>query len=305
MPSRSTRLMAMRRAAPLSAISLPNTAPRQITTTRDPSRSPIPFSMAPGIFAAGIPSIKAATIAATTNARSGWILPHAIITVSSPTASSTDSRFHTAGLRLEVVAQAGAVGASHDVVQGRVDREARVRLRRRFRIAVRQVVDLEVDHQLLRHVVAAAEVDVGRALHLVVVDGRVDQGRYRAVGLALDVLVAVLAVAEPAFGQRETQLVVIPALRREQLPLRRVAQVDARAFRRDRADDARIRDEVQRAGGQRTDGEAARQVEFVEVRAVRRFDVEAFQMQRGQVEVLHGDVVVARAVQHHGLADLL
>jgi hypothetical protein len=53
--------------------------------------------MAPGIFGSGMPSIRAASIAATTNASSGCTLPQAIMMVSRPTASSTEKKFHTAG----------------------------------------------------------------------------------------------------------------------------------------------------------------------------------------------------------------
>ena len=98
-PSASTRQVAMRRAAPLSAISLPNTAPRQMITTREPSRSPMPFSIAPGIFDGGTPSSRAAAIDAATKASRGWTLPQAMSKVSRPTASSTETMFHTAGLR--------------------------------------------------------------------------------------------------------------------------------------------------------------------------------------------------------------
>src|SRR3546814_5771346 len=50
---------------------------------------------------------------------------------------------------------------------------------------------------------AQRRVDIGRAVDMIVVDGAILRGRCRAVGRALDVVVAIDAVAEPARHQVE------------------------------------------------------------------------------------------------------
>ena len=65
-------------AAPLSATSLPNQAPNTITTTREPSVSPIPFVTDFEISVNGMPRSKPVIIDTTRKARKGFILPQVI-----------------------------------------------------------------------------------------------------------------------------------------------------------------------------------------------------------------------------------
>nr|GEU28278.1 hypothetical protein [Tanacetum cinerariifolium] len=162
----------------------------------------------------------------------------------------------------------------------------------------------EVKGELIRWVVS---VHVKRALHLVVVDGRVNQRRRRAVGLALDVFVAVHALADPALRQRQAVAVGIPRLRRQAFPLGRGADVVARAFRRDRAHHAGIGEEADVAGDQRAQRQPPRQSPILQIHPVRALHVIALAVQRSEVERLHRHVVVGgdRAGQRHGAADFL
>ncbi len=58
----------------------------------------MPFSIAFGICAIGIPSSSAATRAVSTKATRGWTLPQAMLTVSSETEKKTASMAHATSL---------------------------------------------------------------------------------------------------------------------------------------------------------------------------------------------------------------
>ncbi|WP_373278326.1 PH domain-containing protein [Sphingomonas pituitosa] len=70
----------------------------------------------------------------------------------------------------EVEADADAIGTADRVVERRIHVEAGIGLRRRRRVHVEQVVDLEIALQPARHLVGAADVHIESARHEVAVD---------------------------------------------------------------------------------------------------------------------------------------
>src|SRR5689334_23180922 len=219
-PTALTRVLAMTRAAPLSAITVPNIAPRQMIAVIPPSMSPTPRSSDAPIASSGMPNHSAASSAVTMNATKGGTSPQLIRTTSSPISRMTARTVTGPGAPSEAHSEAHTIHASEHIVEVRIDAVEHIRLRRRCGRLVEQVVDLEIGADLLRGVIRAAEVHVRRALHRVVIDRRMHHRRDRAIRLTLDVFVAVHAVTEPTLGQGQAELVALPALREVHLPVR-------------------------------------------------------------------------------------
>src|SRR5205085_10048780 len=108
--------------------------------------------------------------------------------------------------------------------------------------------------------------------------------------LALDRVDRRAALADPALGEVEGQVLPVPALGREYLPLRCRAGVDAGGLTGEGAGNAGVRREVEHAGRERPGREIARDSEPLHVPLIARLEVQAVSVDLRQVDRLADDV---------------
>src|SRR6186713_630728 len=249
-PTAPMRALEMLRAAPLSAMIRPNMAPKQMMAVNPPSMSPTPCSSELPISFKGMPKHRAADRAIKMKAAKGGTWPHPIRRISNAMRSTTASTVKTRAAPLKLHPHTHTIHPSEDVVEIGVHAIVDSRLWRGLRCFVEQIVNFEIGRQVPGRVVRTSEIDVGRAPHHIIFNGRMVDGRDRTIRLTLDVFAGVNTIAEPPLGDRQAKLPGIPPLGELAFPVGDAArcdcvgEIDSRALNGNRVGQARVGQET-------------------------------------------------------------